>query len=90
MIAIAWKHANIYLEFGAIAPRYLASPDSGWAPMRHFMNTQLQDRILLGTDWPMIRHDRLFEELPLLGLKDSVMEKYLQGNARKLLERILD
>jgi len=89
MIAVAWKHRNVYLEFGAIAPRYLASADGGWHPMRHFMNTQLQDRILLGTDWPMIRHDRLFEELPLLDLKPVVLEKYVRGNAEALLERML-
>jgi len=89
MIAIAWKHANVYLEFGAVAPRYLASPDSGWQPMRHFMNTQLQDRILFGSDWPMIRYDRLFEELPRLQLKDSVLEKYLRTNALSLLDRMM-
>lgn len=90
MIAVAWKHANVYLEFGAVAPRYLASPDSGWQPMRQFMNTQLQDRILFGSDWPMLHYDRMFEELPRLELKDSVLEKYLRANALSLLDRIMD
>lgn len=89
MVAVAWKHPNIYLEFGAIAPRYLASADSGWQPMRHFMNTVLQDRILFGSDWPMLSHDRLMEEVPLLQLKDCVLEKYLKTNAATLLDRIL-
>lgn len=88
MVAIAWKHANVYLEFGAIAPRYLASPEGGWQPMRQFMNTVLQDRILFGSDWPMITHDRLMEELPLLQLKDSVTEKFLKKNAETLLDRM--
>jgi len=89
MVAVAWKHPNVYLEFGAIAPRYLASSEGGWQPMRQFMNSVLQDRILFGSDWPMLSHDRLLAEIPLLQLKDSVLEKYLKKNAEVLLERIL-
>ncbi len=88
-VAVAWKHPNVYLEFGAIAPRYLAAPDGGWQPMRHFMNSVLQDRILFGSDWPMLSHDRLLEEIPLLELKDTVLEKFLKKNAEALLDRIL-
>jgi predicted TIM-barrel fold metal-dependent hydrolase len=89
MVAIAWKHPNVYLEFGAIAPRYLASSEGGWQPMRQFMNSVLKDRILFGSDWPMLSHDRLMTEIPLLQLKDSVLEKYLKKNAEKLLDHIL-
>ncbi|HKS63392.1 MAG TPA: amidohydrolase family protein [Xanthobacteraceae bacterium] len=89
MVAVAWKHKNIYLEFGAIAPKYLGAPDGGWMPMRRFMNTQLQDRILFGSDWPMMDHDRLMSELSALALKDSVMEKYLRANAEALLDRMM-
>lgn len=88
MIAVAWKHKNVFLEFGAIAPKYLASAVGGWEPMRHFMNSKLQDRILLGSDWPMMKHDRIFEELPALGLKDSVLEKYTRLNALAVLDKM--
>jgi len=88
-VAVAWKHPNVYLEFGAIAPRYLASAEGGWQPMRQFMNSVLQDRILFGSDWPMLSHDRLMQEIPLLNLKDSVLEKYLKKNAEALLDRVL-
>ncbi|MBV8920506.1 MAG: amidohydrolase family protein [Bradyrhizobium sp.] len=53
------------------------------------MNSVLQDRILFGSDWPMLSHDRLMQEIPLLNLKDSVLEKYLKKNAEALLDRIL-
>ena len=89
MVAVAWKHKNVYLEFGAIAPKYLGAPDGGWQPMRQFMNTQLQDRILFGSDWPMMNHVRLMSELDMLQLKDTVMEKYLRGNAEALLDRMM-
>lgn len=88
MIAVAWKHPNIYLEFGAVAPRYIAS-GGGWEPMRQFMNSVLQDRILFGSDWPMIAHERVLQEVALLDLKPLVLDKYLKGNAERLLERML-
>jgi predicted TIM-barrel fold metal-dependent hydrolase len=88
MVAVAWKHKNVYLEFGAIAPKYVASTDGGWSPMPRFIDSQLQDRILFSTDWPMLTHERALAELPLLKLKDSVREKYLWRNAQILLERM--
>jgi predicted TIM-barrel fold metal-dependent hydrolase len=57
--------------------------------MRQFMNTQLQDRILFGSDWPMMNHERLMNEIGTLQLKDIVMEKYLRGNAEALLDRMM-
>jgi hypothetical protein len=42
-----------------------------------------------GSDWPMIRHDRLFAELPMLALKPAVLDKYIRRNAEALLDRIL-
>lgn len=87
-IAVAWKHPNIYLEFGAISPKYIAS-GGGWDAMPRFMNSVLQNQILFGTDWPMIRHERVLKDLEELELKDSVLEKYLYRNSEDLLERTM-
>lgn len=87
-VAVAWKHPNVYLEFGAISPKYLAHPHGGWGPMLHFMNSVLSDQILFGTDWPVIRYARMIEESRQLGLKEPVLESYLYRNAERLLHRI--
>lgn len=89
MAAVAWKHANVYLEFGAISPKYIAA-NGGWEPMRHFMNSVLQDRIVFGSDWPMLPHDRLLKEIELLELKPAVTEKFLWKNAEGLLARMME
>ncbi|MEA2304734.1 MAG: uncharacterized protein QOH43_2014 [Solirubrobacteraceae bacterium] len=90
-IAVAWKHKNVYLEFGAISPRYQApGAGGGWGDVAHFMDTVLRDRVLFGTDWPMLRYDRAREELERLGLRDASQEAYLHGNAERLLDRILE
>jgi predicted TIM-barrel fold metal-dependent hydrolase len=87
-LAVAWKHKNVYVEFGAIAPKYLVS-GGGWGDTVHFMDTVLRDRILFGTDWPMLRYERALAEIDSLPLRDSAREAYLYGNAKALLERIL-
>jgi hypothetical protein len=89
MAAVAWKHANVYLEFGAVSPKYIAA-NGGWDPMKHFMNSVLQDRILFGSDWPMLSHERLLQEIELLDLKPGISEKYLRTNAEGVLARMME
>jgi uncharacterized protein len=87
--AVAWKHKNVYLEFGAISPRYMAAgAGGGWGDIAHLMDTVLRDQVLFGTDWPMMRYERVLEEIDLLGLRPESRAAYLGGNAARLLERV--
>ncbi len=89
--AVAWKHRNVYLEFGAIAPRYQApGAGGGWGDIAHLMDTVLRERVLFGTDWPMLRYERALEEINLLGLRPQSRAAYLAGNAERLLDRLLN
>jgi uncharacterized protein len=88
MAAVAWKHRNVYLEFGAISPKYMApTAGGGWGDMVHLMDTVLREKILFGTDWPMLRYERALEEVQSLELREASLEAYLHGNAERLLER---
>ncbi len=87
-IAVAWKHPNVYLEFGAISPRYMAHPSGGWHPMPHWMRTQLKGQILFGSDWPMLDYETLLEQLPLLELPPEVRDGYMYGNAQRIISRV--
>ncbi|MGH2937298.1 MAG: amidohydrolase family protein [Solirubrobacterales bacterium] len=86
-VAVAWRHRHVYLEFGAIAPSYLASPNGGWQPIAHWMRTQLRDRILFGSNWPMIPYERILDELPLLGLPKEALDRYTSSNALEIVAR---
>lgn len=88
MIAVMWKHENVFADFGAVAPKYLADPKGGWGPITHWMNSQLSEKVLFGTDWPMLHYDRVAEELPLLGLSDTAMKHYIRGNADRLIAQV--
>jgi predicted TIM-barrel fold metal-dependent hydrolase len=87
-LAVAWKHPQVLLDFGGIAPKYLAHPSSGWHPITHWMDNQISRQVLLGTDWPMLRYDRLVEELPLLGLRPASHDAYVRGNAQRIIDRV--
>lgn len=87
-VAVAWKHQNVFLEFGAIRPKYLGDR-GGWGDTVHFADTVLRERVLFGTDWPMLRYETALPEIAELGLREESQEAYLHGNAQRLLERIL-
>jgi len=84
MVAVAWKHPNVYIEIGAVSPKYIGTPGTGWEPLMVYGNSLLQDRVLFATD-NMLPPKRCADELKALPLKDAVKDKWLGGNAARLL-----
>lgn len=84
MMAVAWKHSNVYIELGGVSPKYFGTPGSGWEPLMQYGNSLLQDQVLFATD-NMLPHQRCIDELRALSLKDSVKEKWFGLNAARLL-----
>ena len=87
MVAVARKHPNVYLEFGGLAPRYVGAAGTGWEVVFRFMNSLLAKQVLFGTDWPVFPMQRALEEWRGLGLKPTVLEALVSGNAERLLGR---
>jgi predicted TIM-barrel fold metal-dependent hydrolase len=87
-LAVLWKHRNVYADFGAIAPKRMVGPKGGWEPVAHWMNTMVSDQVLMATDWPMMRHTRLLEELDHLGLSEESLAKYTRMNAARLIDSV--
>lgn len=85
MVAVAWRHRNVYMDISGVRQRYMGMPDTGWGPLIHYGNSVLQDRILFGTAWPLLALDRAVEDVRGLPLKDEVRAKWLGENARRLL-----
>jgi predicted TIM-barrel fold metal-dependent hydrolase len=81
-IALAWKHPNVFIATTAHAPRY-------WDPrFVQFANTRGQDKVLFGTDWPVITHERAAREIAQLGMRPVPLQKLLRGNALRVFSRI--
>jgi len=75
MISMAWKHQNVFIGADAHAPRY-------WdRSLVQFINTRGQDKVLFGTDWPIIDFGRALEEIGALELREGPQRKLLVENA---------
>lgn len=78
MIALAWKHENVYIVADAHSPKY-------WP--RHFVdyiNSYGQNKVLFGTDFPVLDFKRTREEVEALALKPEVSRKFLRENAMRI------
>jgi uncharacterized protein len=85
MVAVAWKHPNVYIEIGAVSPKYIGTPGTGWEPLLVYGNRSLlEDRVLFATD-SMLPFDRVIAELRELPLKPENLDKWLGLNAARLL-----
>jgi len=75
MIAMAWKHPNVYIGCDAHSPKYW--PES----FVRYVNSYGQDKVLFGTDFPILDFERTREEIEALGLKPEAKKKLLRENA---------
>ena len=77
-IALASKHPNVYLGTSAYAPKY-------WKPeMVKFINSWGQDKVLWGSDFPLVKHAEALKQLDDLNLKEAAKDKLLWQNAEKV------
>lgn len=87
LVGLTRRHANIYIDFAAHRPKYLAKPGSGFEMLLQFGNTLLQDRILFASSWMTLGLSlrEIIAEVEALPLKDSVKRKWLYENAAHVL-----
>ena len=65
----------MFIGTDAHAPRY-------WDPsLVRFLNSRGQDKVLFGTDWPIIGFERAISEIDALELRDGPKQKLLRDNA---------
>ncbi len=75
MIAMAWKHPNVYIGCDAHSPAYW--PES----FVKYINSYGQDKVIFGSDYPILRFDRTMQEIAALGLRPEPLRKLLRDNA---------
>ena len=78
MIAMAWKHPNVYIGSDAHSPKY-------WpASFVQYVNTYGQDKVIFGTDYPVLNFGRTRDEIEALGLRPDAKRKLLRDNALRI------
>jgi predicted TIM-barrel fold metal-dependent hydrolase len=79
-VKLMLKWPNLYLDTSAISPKYY-HPD-----IIQYMNSRGADKVMFGTDFPILPFDRCMREVKDLPLKDEVWPKFLRDNAVKVFK----
>jgi uncharacterized protein len=87
MVGLLRRHGNLFCDTAAHRPRHFATPGSGWEMFLQFGNTLLQDKVMVGLSWTLLgmSMEEVIQEYLDLPLKDSVKEKWLYGNAARIM-----
>jgi uncharacterized protein len=80
LIAMCFKHQNVFMAGDAYAPKHWPTE------FVHYMNSWGQDKVLFGTDWPVIDPERSIGEVLDLKLRPEALAKLLRGNALRLFD----
>ncbi|HEX4093542.1 MAG TPA: amidohydrolase family protein [Trebonia sp.] len=78
-ISIATHKANVFVDLSGWAPKYFP-PE-----LVRAANSLLQDKVLFGTDYPLLTPQRWLSDFDALDIKPQVRPKILKDNAVKLL-----
>lgn len=78
MIAMAWKHPNVFIGSDAHSPKY-------WPPsFVQYINTYGQDKVIFGTDFPILKFERTRAEIEDLNLRPEPKRKFLRDNVKRI------
>ena len=78
MISMAWKHENIYIGCDAHRPKYW--PKS----FTHYVNSYGQDKVIFGTDFPVLDFKKTTDDINEIGFKPEVRKKLMRDNAIRI------
>jgi predicted TIM-barrel fold metal-dependent hydrolase len=84
--AVARRHPTVFLEFGALAPKYVSRPGTGWDAMFAMMPNVLRAQVLYGSDWPMMSPRRALDEWRASGLPEAALQALFHDNAARLFD----
>ena len=78
MIAMAWKHKNVYIGCDAHSPKYW--PES----FKHYINSFGQDKVIFGTDFPVLPFKRTIEDIDAIGFKPEARRQLMRDNVIRI------
>ncbi|SFO59816.1 MULTISPECIES: amidohydrolase family protein [Actinomadura] len=78
-LAVATHKPNVYIDLSGWSPKYFPPQ------LVRYANSLLQDKVLFGSDFPVITPDRWREDFAKLEIKPHVRPKILKENAVRVL-----
>lgn len=80
VISLATKYPHFYVDTSAYVVHRLPSQ------LVEFMRGRGRNRVLFGTNWPMLSAERCLEKSEELGLDEEATDLFLEGNARRVFK----
>ncbi|NHN48859.1 amidohydrolase [Halostella sp. JP-L12] len=78
-LAICQQKGNVYMDLSGWMPRYVDEQ------VLHYAKTLLSDKVMFGTDYPMLEPEPWLEQFAELGFPEDVQRKILWENAERFL-----
>jgi len=78
-ISMATHKSNVYIDLSGWSPKYFP------ADLVRAANSYLQDKVLFGTDYPLLTPERWLKDFETLDFKPDAKAKILKANAVKVL-----
>jgi hypothetical protein len=80
MIALAWKHENVYIDTSAYLPKYYPPQ------LIHYIKTYGQDKALFATNFPQLPLENCVRQVKEMKLPEEVEAKFLGKNAERVFK----
>ncbi|WP_030254987.1 amidohydrolase family protein [Streptomyces violens] len=78
-LAVATHKPGVHIDLSGWSPKYFPPQ------LVQYANTLLKDKVLFGSDYPVLTPDRWLADFAKLEIKDAVRPKILKENAARLL-----
>ncbi|MFG2696828.1 amidohydrolase family protein [Kitasatospora sp. NPDC048407] len=78
-LAVATHKPGVHIDLSGWSPKYFPPQ------LVQYANTLLKDKVLFGSDYPVLTPDRWLADFAKLPIKDEVRPKILKDNAARLL-----
>jgi uncharacterized protein len=75
MIAVLLHKGNVHYELHGWSPRYFSPA------LKKEIGGRLQDRIMFGCDYPVLKYEKMLDHWKAMGYTDKVLEKVFHRNA---------
>lgn len=79
-LSMALHKSNVFIDLSGWSPKYFPKQ------IIQYANSQLSDKMLFGSDFPLIRPEAWIETAKNVGFKEDVLQKIIKSNALKLLK----
>jgi predicted TIM-barrel fold metal-dependent hydrolase len=79
-LSVAMHKPNVYIDLSGWSPKYFPPQ------LVQYANSQLKDRVLFGTDFPLITPERWLKDFETAGFKEEVKPLILKENAARMLK----